>query len=67
MLVLTRRLNESLHIIDRETGERITVCVCRRERGHVHVGIEASGRFKILREEVRERDVATEDERRTEA
>ena len=53
MLVLTRRLNESIRI-----GKDIVVTITSINGGKVRLGIEAPIDIPILREEVAERDAA---------
>ena len=47
MLVLTRKLGESIVI-----GDRIVVTVVRLENGHVRLGIEAPREIAVFREEI---------------
>lgn len=47
MLVLSRKLNERIHI-----GDDIVVTVVRTGRGQIRLGIEAPSDIKILREEL---------------
>lgn len=54
MLVLSRKKNESLVITDSLTGETLTVTVAGAS-GRVTLGIEASRRFVVEREEIRTR------------
>ena len=54
MLVLSRREDESIVITDTVTGERIEI-LCVAIRGDkVRLGLQASPRFSIHREEVQE-------------
>ncbi len=57
MLVLSRKVGEKIIIRDTETGEAISVMLVEMHaRGnlpsHVRLGIEASRRFRISREEL---------------
>lgn len=54
MLVLTRKDGERIVITDQETGEEIVLWVARIGCDNVRLGVEASRRFRILREELRE-------------
>lgn len=58
MLALTRRPGEEIVIIDRETGEEIIVAVPSDQKHVVRIGIEASERFDIVREELLEDEPA---------
>jgi carbon storage regulator CsrA len=53
MLVLTRKLQEKIHI-----GENITITVVRIQGNTVRVGIEAPGAVRVVRGEVVARDEA---------
>ena len=53
MLVLTRKLQERIHI-----GENITITVVRIQGNTVRVGIEAPGDVRVVRGEVVARDAA---------
>jgi carbon storage regulator CsrA len=53
MLVLTRKLQEKIHI-----GENITITVVRIQGNTVRVGIEAPGDVRVVRGEVVARDEA---------
>ena len=53
MLVLTRYPGQNILI-----GENIKVKVLRVSHDNVHIGIEAPGEINIVREEIRERDLA---------
>jgi len=53
MLVLTRKLQERIHI-----GENITITVVRIQGNTVRVGIEAAGDVRVVRGEVVARDEA---------
>ncbi len=53
MLVLTRKLQEKIHI-----GENITITVVRIQGNTVRVGIEAPGDVRVVRGEVIARDEA---------
>jgi carbon storage regulator CsrA len=53
MLVLTRKLQERIHI-----GENITITVVRIQGNTVRVGIEAPGDVRVVRGEVMARDAA---------
>lgn len=53
MLVLTRKLQERIHI-----GENITITVVRIKGNTVRVGIEAPGDVRVVRGEVAARDEA---------
>ena len=53
MLVLTRKLQERIHI-----GENITITVVRIQGNTVRVGIEAPGDVRVVRGEVMARDQA---------
>jgi carbon storage regulator CsrA len=53
MLVLTRKLQEKIHI-----GENITITVVRIQGNTVRVGIEAPGDVRVVRGEVMARDEA---------
>lgn len=57
MLVLTRRINESIKI-----GKDITVTVTGVAGGKVRIGIEAPSDVPILRQEVIERDAKIQEE-----
>ncbi|MFZ5515334.1 MAG: carbon storage regulator CsrA [Candidatus Zhuqueibacterota bacterium] len=50
MLILTRKLNESITI-----GDDVKITVLEIEKGHVRLGIEAPRHISIHREEVYER------------
>ena len=52
MLVISRKRNESFLIINKETGEEIRVLLCRSNKQQAALGIEASGNYTILREEL---------------
>lgn len=51
MLVLTRKLQERIHI-----GENITITVVRVQGNTVRIGIEAPGDVRVVRGEVAARD-----------
>jgi len=53
MLVLTRKLQEKIHI-----GENITITVVKIKGNTVRVGIEAPGDVRVVRAEVAARDEA---------
>ncbi|NLF72336.1 MAG: carbon storage regulator [Candidatus Anammoximicrobium sp.] len=53
MLVLTRKLQETIHI-----GDNITITVVRIKGNTVRVGIEAPGDVRVVRGEVAARDEA---------
>lgn len=55
MLILNRKLRERVIITDTGTGERITVAVVLVGRDQVKLGIEASRRFSVHREEVQDK------------
>lgn len=50
MLILTRKLNESITI-----GDEVKITVLEIEKGHVRLGIDAPRHISIHREEVYER------------
>jgi len=50
MLILTRKLNESITI-----GDDVKITVLEIEKGHVRLGIDAPRHISIHREEVYER------------
>jgi carbon storage regulator len=50
MLILTRKLDETLHI-----GDDVTVTVLRIDRGQVRLGITAPAHVRVDREEVYQR------------
>lgn len=52
MLVLSRKIGEKIFIVDTLTGERIEVACLRLGALGVRLGIEASTRFNIVREEL---------------
>lgn len=52
MLTLTRREGESIVIEDRDSGEALQLVVLERDGAQVKLGISASRRFEIWREEV---------------
>ena len=54
MFLVTRRPGEAFVIIDKETGEEITVAVLpRQDKGRgVVIGVESSKRFQIFRREM---------------
>ena len=54
MLSITRRSGEEIVVIDKETGEHMTIIV-RIQKNQVRFGMQASQRFQILRKEVHER------------
>ena len=54
MLSTTRRSGEDIVVIDRETGEQMTIIV-RIQKNQVRFGMQASQRFQILRKELHER------------
>lgn len=56
MLSITRRSGEEIVVIDRETGEHMTIIV-RIQKNQVRFGMQASRRFQILRKEVHERQL----------
>ncbi|QOR35366.1 carbon storage regulator CsrA [Clostridium sp. 'deep sea'] len=47
MLVLTRKLNQSLHI-----GENIQLTILEVQNGSVKIGIEAPRNIRIMRQEI---------------
>lgn len=47
MLVLSRRVNQSIKIND-----NITIVVCRMDHNRVHIGIEAPREVRIVRTEL---------------
>ena len=51
MLVLTRKVGETIHI-----GDSVTVTVVRVQNDKVRIGIEAPAEIAIFREEVLRRD-----------
>lgn len=53
MLVLTRKLQETIHI-----GDNITITIVRIQGNTVRVGIEAPGDVRVVRGEVAARDEA---------
>lgn len=55
MLVLTRKLQEKIHV-----GDDITITVVRIKGNTVRVGIEAPSQVRVLRGEVRQKDVQAE-------
>ena len=57
MLSITRRSGEEIVVIDKETGEQMTIIV-RIQKNQVRVGMKASQRFQILRKELHERQLA---------
>ena len=57
MLSTTRRSGEDIVVIDRETGEQMTIIV-RIQINQVRFGMQASQRFQILRKELHERQLA---------
>lgn len=57
MLSLTRRSGEEIVVIDKETGEHMTIIV-RIQGNQVRFGMQASRRFDIFRKEVLERQLA---------
>lgn len=56
MLSITRRSGEEIVVIDRETGEHMSIIV-RIQKNQVRFGMQASQRFQILRKEVHERQL----------
>ena len=64
MFLVTRRPGEEFVIIDKETGEEISVAVLpRQDKGRgVVIGVEASKRYQIVRREMldRQRDPDSE-------
>ena len=58
MLILTRRLGESL-IIKLPAGEKITVTVLGIKGNQVRIGTDAPENITILREELLESDTAS--------
>ena len=57
MFLVTRRPGEAFVIIDKETGEEISVAVLpRQDKGRgVVIGVESSKRFQIVRREMLDR------------
>ena len=57
MFLVTRRPGEAFVIIDKETGEEISVAVLpRQDKGRgVVIGVEASKRYQIVRREMLDR------------
>jgi carbon storage regulator CsrA len=51
MLVLARRVDEAVYIIDENTGDVAVVRVCNIERRITRLGFEAPDHFTIVREE----------------
>ncbi len=58
MLVLTRKNNEGVLILDEEGNILARVVVVKTTQGKVQVGIEADPQTKILREELYEGEEA---------
>jgi len=57
MLVLSRKVGESIELVDVDTGERITIMVTRvMAQGSVRLGIDAVKRWDIVRTELKDRD-----------
>lgn len=52
MLTLTRRPGESIIVEDLASGEVLRLVVLERDHGHTKLGIEATRRYDIWREEV---------------
>jgi carbon storage regulator CsrA len=56
MLVVTRKEQESVIITDTRTGEEIKVILVNMYSNAVRIGVEASHDYKILREELKEKE-----------
>ena len=52
MLVLTRKLHQSIQLLDRETGLEISVRVTDIGQGQVGLGIDAPQNVLIVRSEI---------------
>ena len=52
MLVLTRKENESIVVLGEDEKPLCRIVVVRMQGNKVKIGVEADGRFDILREEL---------------
>ena len=52
MLVISRHQNKKIRVLDQHTGEEIWIIVVELRGDKVRLGIEASDRFEIMREEL---------------
>ena len=52
MLVLARRIGESIIALDKNTGMKMNIVVCRVGNGQVKLGIDAPEHIEILRNEL---------------
>jgi carbon storage regulator CsrA len=55
MLVLSRKKDESIVIINLDTQEKIVIMVTECHTGNVSIGIQAPFNYKILRKEIEEK------------
>jgi carbon storage regulator CsrA len=55
MLVLTRKENELIYIVNDETGDVVTVSINEVRSDRVKVGIQADQKYKIIRAEIYEK------------
>lgn len=56
MLVLHRKVNKSIIVRDKETGEQLKIQLLEVRGRGARIGIQANDRFEILREEIIDRE-----------